>query len=314
MENENISIEEALKLIQYESANFKILPLSLKQNEDFNIEAIKHNKSVINYVLDEFKNNREFMLKLIIETKLGSLIEYSSKEIRDDREIVIQAVSCPIQYGKGAYQYISERLRKDKELFLLALKHDDVILEYASKEIKADKEIIIRVVENNPYDFQHAAQHLKEDKDLILKIMNQRGDVLMHISNFNNDKDVVLAAINNYPYAFKYVSDEFKNSKEMVNIVITTHLEYCKSKDISYDMNNPFKYTSKQLRSDKSFMYELWEKYEDVFLSLYLHADKKLHQEIDDNDPVKYLKAYMLNKKLDEQIDSRNKINYKTKI
>ena len=63
---------------------------------------------------------------------------YSSKELRDDKDVVLQAVT-----NKGLIlKYASRRLRNDKEVVIAAIKQDKRAKEYIdSEELKQDEEV-----------------------------------------------------------------------------------------------------------------------------------------------------------------------------
>ena len=64
----------------------------------------------------------------------GDALEYVSKELRSDREIVLAAVK---QNG-DALKHASEELQCDRKTALAAVKQSGIALEYACEELRSD--------------------------------------------------------------------------------------------------------------------------------------------------------------------------------
>ena len=77
----------------------------------------------------------------------GQILYYASKELRDDKDVVLQAVK-----NKGIIlKYASHRLRNDKEVILAAITQDKRAKEYiASDELLNDSDV--QAILNPPQD------------------------------------------------------------------------------------------------------------------------------------------------------------------
>ena len=64
-------------------------------------------------------------------------MEYASEELRNDKEVVLEAVK---KYG-DALQFASEELRNDKEVVLEAVKENGNAIKYASPELQEDEDV-----------------------------------------------------------------------------------------------------------------------------------------------------------------------------
>ena len=81
------------------------------------------------------RNSREYVLEAV--RKKGKLLEF-----QDDEEVVKTALT---QDGE-AMEFVSKRLRNNKELVLLAINGAPWTACYASEALKADKEVIMESV------------------------------------------------------------------------------------------------------------------------------------------------------------------------
>ena len=83
-------------------------------------QAVKEKDlSQFTYIDPKYFDNKEFMLEAIKnETSQSVSIQYASKRLRDDKDIVLASVR---KKGYYAIQYASKRLRDDKEVILTAV-------------------------------------------------------------------------------------------------------------------------------------------------------------------------------------------------
>ena len=75
-------------------------------------------------------------------------MRYASKELQNDREIVLIAVT---QNGY-VLKYASKELQNDREIVLDAVTQNGRALKYASKELQNDREIVLTAIQHNYED------------------------------------------------------------------------------------------------------------------------------------------------------------------
>ena len=94
-------------------------------------------------------------------------LEYASEELKNDKEIVLAAVT-PSTYRERGWVavYASEEMRKDKDIMMAAVTNHGRALEYASEELRDDKEIVLAAVKNNGNSDLYASIRLQGDKDI----------------------------------------------------------------------------------------------------------------------------------------------------
>ena len=62
--------------------------------------------------------------------------------------------------------YASQKLRDDKDVVLAAVTNKAIILKYASQRLRADKDIALAAVKQNKKSFSYIADELKNDEDI----------------------------------------------------------------------------------------------------------------------------------------------------
>ena len=158
----NDFVEEALELFEgYDREEQKI-------NHE---EIFKEIKRGLYLNSGEFSNDKKKVLKEIknLNRSLGSMLQYASEKLQDDKEVVLEAVKISCYELK----YASERLKADKEITLEAVKQNGLALEYADDSLKKNKEIVLEALKENVLTLKYADDSLKNDPD-ILAIVNKK--------------------------------------------------------------------------------------------------------------------------------------------
>ncbi|PHS36916.1 MAG: hypothetical protein COB07_11880 [Sulfurovum sp.] len=129
----------------------------------------------------ENKNNEKLVYAAV--QKYGFPLQYASKELQDNKRIVLEAVSrCSGAYREfdNALRYASERLKDDKEVVLKAIIAEPISLEYASKRLQDDKEVVLEallmkdIMEHGCFymyylpALEFASQKLQDDDDEVV--------------------------------------------------------------------------------------------------------------------------------------------------
>jgi len=161
--------------------------------------------------MDKLANNIPFFRRVMISyhLKLPVSLENFSKEIRDNKELVLMA----IKKNDENYQYASERLKNDKSIFLQQLKYHQSL--HRSDQRIIDKDFLIEVISKlEPVD---EFKRLKfSDIHQIKKVLSQGKTVLTYASEeLKNDKDFVIATIKHNLKCFRDASCNLKNEKNL---------------------------------------------------------------------------------------------------
>ena len=188
----------------------------LANDKNIIIAALKSGRiNALEYASDELKNDREILLVAV--TKNGLALEYASKELKNDREIVLAAVKQDCWGPPFALQYASDELKNDREIVLAAVNQNGLALKYASNELKNDREIVLVSVTKDGWALAYASNELKNDLEIVLTALKQKGSILKYASDeLRNDREIVLATVKKDDRALKFASDELKNDREIV--------------------------------------------------------------------------------------------------
>ena len=102
------------------------------------LEAVRRNGLALEFASKHMKGDREVVMEAV--KKHGLTLSYASEELKGDREVVIEAV----KHNGDALSYASEELKGDREVVIEAVKQHGDALWYASKQLKTDSEVLAR--------------------------------------------------------------------------------------------------------------------------------------------------------------------------
>lgn len=248
------------------------MPAELREDKDIVLAAVsKQPASTLNMVSPVLKEDRDVMVAAV-STDVSS-IKALDKKFRADRELVragIRAHTSEEDARSPGYnsmlRYASEDLRDDKELVKEAVGFMPYALEYASPRLRDDKEVVIEAAKNPAGAFavlEYASARLTDDKDVVLAIVSGYGRALDEVpESFKRDKDVAMAAVQNDGWALAFVSKELADDRDVVFAAVRSYpgsLQFASSKlrgdkelvlEAVKRTADPIKYASKELQQD----------------------------------------------------------------
>jgi len=126
------------------------------------------------------------------ENENGLVLKYASKELANDRDVILKAV----KKNGYALKYASEDMQNDEDVVLAAVETTGCALHYASKDVPNYRDIVLAAVKQDGWALMLASEELRKDKEIVLAAVKQKGDALKYASKeLQKDKEVVLAAL-----------------------------------------------------------------------------------------------------------------------
>ena len=129
------------------------------------------------------------------------------------RDVAFAAVKKTVGFGTlgGNLEYAPKELQNDKELVLAAVTTNGLALAHASNVLKSDREVVLAAVKNYSQALHFASPELKNDREVVLAAVSKNGKALEYASDhMKNDSEVVLAAVQENNYALLYTSKELR--------------------------------------------------------------------------------------------------------
>ena len=140
-------------------------------------------------------------------------ISYLSENLRNNKELGLIAVKqSPI-----SIKYLSENLKNDVEIGNILLNKKFEYIQYLGENLRNDKRVMKMISTTNPELLIYLGNKLKNDKEFIIELLIDNPECYKYIdSNLKDDDDVLRKVLNSNSEAFKYISDkiDIKNNKQ----------------------------------------------------------------------------------------------------
>ena len=180
-------MEVVLKSVGLDREAVKYLNQQFKNDKEVAFETLKGDTRVLAYASTQLKNDKEFVLKII--NKGISALAYAGKNILNERDTVFYYLKKlekydAINHGNidkhhSIFKNIAPFLLDDEEVMSKAVSVFGISLQYASKRLKKNKEIIILALKNNPKAHQYIPYKMRKNKDVLKMLMSQNTDGYM---------------------------------------------------------------------------------------------------------------------------------------
>lgn len=174
--------EQVVEMIQKDVTIIKYLPEEFKSDKELMLGAIKETPRAMKYVSKTLLNDKDFLIEA---TKENRALVYVPKEIRNNKELmtsVIEAVPANLIY--------CEELKEDKEFVLGLVKKDGMTIRFVSESLQDDKDVVLEAVNQNCYAAEHASPRIRKQ----LSQLNQadlNADIRDMLSMFRNNEKTV---------------------------------------------------------------------------------------------------------------------------
>ena len=218
--------------------NIESFSKEIKSNKQFAIECLKANKSVLENLSENLKDDEEIVKLALMNNNLGEL-EYASERIKSNKTFVLEILkSCTRASNRGNFlEYLPETLKDDREVVTEAIRIAGSNIEKASDRFKKDRDIALL-----------AAQ---EDADILSDDYNTKKPKLNH--DFRNDEEIVLTILAyGRAYAIEYADEKFRGDEDIMM-------------DCVADSYSTFKYATQELKNNIEYLKKLKEISLDIF-------------------------------------------------
>lgn len=180
----------------------------------------------------KYKSDKLFVLNLMkkinITNNKSNILKYCSKELKDDIDIVKEAVF----FDPISFKFASKNLKKNKDLFLEAVKSGLETIKFIDKKLKDDIDVVKEIIKNSPWNIKFLSKKLRENEDMMLfalsrEHLNSNPCYVFISDKLKNDKNFIKKALSvNATYVYEYINEEFKNDEDLCfeALKFNTHL------------------------------------------------------------------------------------------
>jgi len=205
--------------------------------------AVRGHEQAFGNIPEKWRSNKE-LIDIVLTGKVNSSsFEHFPAEYKDNREIAIKVLND----DGGCFQYLSERLRDDKELAILSVKKDTwSSLRSVSERLKNDIEVVLAYVLEDNRTLSDFPDEFKDNEKVIEACLKGGGTAYEYFSErFKNDRNITLQMSAKWNFDLGAAPEIFKTDREIVKNAIKE------------DADN-FEYVGSELLKDFTFLKELF--------------------------------------------------------
>lgn len=255
--------EDALFAVSNTASVYAVLPEKFRKDRDVLLKALEKNPEAILDGFRYFKDDKEVIMKAMspLVPNFRPYLWQISRRLKRDPDIALQALSV---YKKTMLlRGFHESLRGDKEFLLkyltqaksLLKKKMDFSFLNVSRQLRSDGEFVLKLLgllgtDFSGDDFNYLGRNLKADKEFMTKVVKYHPESYL-VAVANIRKDKALAFEAIKGCGFCIAKSPFKADKAMVKVAITTSPA-------------SFKFASKRVRKNKDLAKEVFS--QDGFL------------------------------------------------
>ncbi len=156
---------------------------------------------------------KKYVLELIIKEKNNFRVADFNRHLFDDIDFVCEAINI----DPFLYKEVSERLKNDRCLAMLAVKNASFVLQDMPEKFKSDKAIVMMAVQQSGNALMYAPKEFQDNEEIVLAAIKNNPRALEYASQrLRNDKEIVRKAIKKEPSTLKYASERLRDNYEFV--------------------------------------------------------------------------------------------------
>jgi len=148
------------------------------------------------------------MAQNITEIELKS----ATQEQQSDRAFVLKAVA----YDGYNLEYVSEKLRNDKEIVLKAIESFSEVLKFSGESLQNDRAFIKEAIKVNEYVLSDAKEKFQKDSELAFLAVKRNSMVLKFLPYYKRNKAFILELLNSDIDVFPYIEERLKTDRDII--------------------------------------------------------------------------------------------------
>ncbi len=226
--NIDILTNDVLSIINKKGSKlnfFTDIPHKYHSNESFILAAIQNNCDV------KFLPSNSMAMKKVVKVLIGNKIriidiEDISDDLKDDEEIALIAISV----NANNIRYFSNRIKSKLDIVSIVVQKDGTLLKYLPDEVLSNYDVILSAIKQNGYSFAYASEFWSDNRDVfMLAIQNLNTiysdmldsdnyvGILYHASErLKDDEEIALETVIKDYESYNCISDRLKSCKSFI--------------------------------------------------------------------------------------------------
>jgi len=159
--------------------------------------------------------DKDFMIDAI---RKGCSFTQLAENLRDDVDVVLEALYHWNTPSYTLYGWVSERLRSNKKFIQEAVPIAPELFRIASEELRGNWSIAIAALRFSMSDVVlHVAEHLRENREFAFRAIETKAECFKYFpEKIRSDREIVLAAVKDCGNNLQYVSTQLRDDNGVV--------------------------------------------------------------------------------------------------
>ena len=240
--------EEVLEAVKEDGHALKQASEDLRADREVVLAAVRRNGMELEHASEKLRDDKEVVMKALNNDTWA--FQFASEEIRNDKEVVEEAFYGWNTNEASGLAFASDELKDNKDFIidLFSSLDSDLLcpkdLSYISEALRDDKELVLLAMKNG-YCLEFASERLRGDKEVVLAAIKGFDNILAMQWWASTDRFV----FDNY-FPLRFASEELRANREVM-LAVFTYSDYFN--DVNIDI---FKFVGKELKKDPEFMKE----------------------------------------------------------
>lgn len=168
----------------------------LKQFHDAFNET--ENRDVFSSLVDMLQKNEGLEKQFFQNQNNSHLLKYASERLKSDKAFWIEQIEAD-KFSLQDPEYVAASIRSDQGFRLEKIEADKFsFLQDVSDVIRSDKEIGLLAVSKNGMALKYLGESLKQDKEVVSEAVRQYGrSILEADAKFRDDKEIAAIGVSN---------------------------------------------------------------------------------------------------------------------
>jgi len=172
-------------------------------------------KRALEFASPSLLEDKDFMTEAIVK---GCPFTQLAENLRDDEDVVLEALYQWHTPSHTMHNWVSERLRSSKEFIREAVVIAPELFRIASEELRGDWSVAIDALRFAMPDLMlHVAEQLLENREFAFRAIDTKAECFQYFpEKIRSDREIVLAAVKNFGSNLQYASTQLRDDIEVV--------------------------------------------------------------------------------------------------
>ncbi len=206
------------KVLHNKLSHHEILMMNISPSQKREILNVKSkSKKPVLEKLPKLNDNKEFVISLIKEDPRN--YKFVSEKLKNDLSVALVA----LELDGMLLEHVGNNIKKNKKLTAIAVKNNGLALEFADPKYQDDPEIVAIAMHQNIYAKSFVGPNMKlnfysqKKKETLIAVKNDGTLLRFADSELRNDFDIVWTAVHQNGLALEFASYRLKADKFIVS-------------------------------------------------------------------------------------------------